>query len=386
MVILLLVRGIFRGLAEKCFWAPDERWHLTEKEKDFEVRHLRKFGTGTAVVVGLMFLLGAGGCKKTGAGDPASLAQDPANVNMAQVNGQAPLAQQPARVLSDRETADQSQQGEQYPDNAGQQGAYEADQAPPPLPDYAQPVATRPNTIWTPGYWQYGRGGYYWVPGAWVAPPYTGALWTPGYWGADGPRYRFHAGYWGRHVGFYGGIPYGGGYVGTGYRGGYWRGDRFYYNRAVNRLDPNIQYYYDQPEPAYAGIRVSYNGGQGGISIGPIAAEIYALHEQHERPLRYQYDLERESSLRHGQFYGVNGGRPEVYIATDGFELGVGRPVIIEQREGPPGHAYGLYKDHGDNGNGHGNGEWHGDNGNGHGNGHGDNGNGHGNGKGHGRD
>jgi hypothetical protein len=148
-------------------------------------------------------------------------------------------------------------------------------------------------------------------------------------------------------------------------------------------LDPNIQYYYDQPEPAYAGVRVSYNGGRGGISIGPIAAEIYALHEQHERPLRYQYDLERESSLRHGQFYGVNGGRPEVYIATDGFELGVGRPVIIEQREGPPGHAYGLYKDHGNNGN-------HGDNGNGHrddGNWQGDNGKGHGNeGKGHGNE
>ncbi len=335
---------------------------------------------GTKAAAGLIFLLCAAGCKKT-AGDAAS--GDPADVNMAPVTGQAQVAQQPQQVLGDREAEDPSQQGEQY-----------ADQAPPPLPNYAQPVATRPNTIWTPGYWQHSQGGYYWVPGAWVPAPYTGALWTPPYWAADGPRYRFHAGYWGKHVGFYGGIPYGGGYVGTGYRGGYWRGDRFYYNRAVNQLDPGIQYYYDQPEPAYTGVRVLQlrSGGHGGISIGPIAAEVFALREQHERPVRYQYNLERESALRHGQFYEVNRGRPEVYIATDGFELGVGRPhyeeqrpVIIEQREGPPGHAHGLYKDHGDNGN-------HGDNGKGHfkdhednGNGHGS-GNGHGNGKGHGKD
>jgi hypothetical protein len=334
------------------------------------VNGLRTIGTGAAIVAALAFLLGAGGCKKTA--DSGTASSDPADVNMAPVNGQAPVAQQPLQqVLADRETEQPTQQGE-----------YEADQAPPPLPDYQQPVATRPNTIWTPGYWQHSPSGYYWVPGAWVAPPYTGALWTPGYWGADGPRYRFHPGYWGRHVGFYGGIPYGGGYVGTGYRGGYWRGNQFYYNQAVNRVDPSIQFVYNQPEPVYAGVRVSYNGGSGGIAIGPIAAELFALREPHERPERYQYDLERESSMRHGQFYDVNRGRPEVYIATDGFELGVGRPVIVEQREGPPGHAYGLYKDHGDEGRGH-----DGDHGNGHGNeGHGDNGNGHGHGNGKGHD
>jgi WXXGXW repeat (2 copies) len=343
---------------------------------------------GTAIAVGLMFLLSAGGCKKTPVAAPMA-ADDPANVNMAPATGTA-------AVLADRETASQNQQGEDYPDSnqQGQPGNYEADQPPPPLPDYAQPVATRPNTIWTPGYWQHSPSGYYWVPGAWVAPPYIGALWTPGYWGADGERYRFHPGYWGRHVGFYGGVPYGGGYLGTGYRGGYWRGDQFYYNQAVNRVDPSISFVYNQPEPAYGGVRVSYNGGRGGISIGPIAAEIFALHERHERPLRYQDDMEREYAGRRGQFYDTNRGRPEVYIAGDGFQVGVGRPVIvdqrpvvIEQREGPPGHAYGLYKDHGDHGNGHGK-EDHGDHGNGHGNdGHGNDGHGdNGNGKGHGHD
>ncbi|HEY4380730.1 MAG TPA: hypothetical protein VGN01_10325 [Acidobacteriaceae bacterium] len=330
-----------------------------------------------AALAALAILLSAGGCKKTAdSGTSATTAAaDPADVNMAPANAQPAAAQPaPAQVLADREAASPTQQGE-----------YEADQAPPPLPDYQQPVATRPNTIWTPGYWQHSPAGYYWVPGAYVAPPYAGALWTPGYWGADGPRYRFHAGYWGRHVGFYGGIPYGGGYVGTGYRGGYWRGDQFYYNQAVNRVDPNaIRFVYNQPEPVYAGVRVSFNGGNGGISIGPVAAEIFALHETHERPLRYQYDLEREASLRHGQFYVANQGRPEVYIATDGFEIGVGRPAVVVQqpvvveRGGPPGHAYGHYKDHGDNGrgnggepgNGRGHEKDHGDNGKGHGHGH----------------
>ena len=51
--------------------------------------------------------------------------------------------------------------------------------APPPLPVYQQPELTDPGDEWTPGYWNYAQTGYYWVPGAWVAPPYSGALWTP---------------------------------------------------------------------------------------------------------------------------------------------------------------------------------------------------------------
>lgn len=256
----------------------------------------------------------------------------------------------------------------------GRVGNYEADQPPPPLPEYAQPVASRPNTIWTPGYWQHSQAGYYWVPGAWVAPPYVGALWTPGYWGADGPRYKFHHGYWGRHVGFYGGIPYGGGYMGTGYRGGYWRGNQFYYNRSVNRLDMNVIHdYYDQPEPGYSGVRVSYNGGNGGIMLLPIAAELIALHEEHERPVQYQYDLELRARGNRGQFFGFNQGRPEISFAPEGYVIDEEIPQYIEERDGSGrGHAYGHYKDHGDEGKGHGN------EGRGHGNGHGDEGNGHG--------
>ena len=75
---------------------------------------------------------------------------------------------------------------------------------------------------WTPGYWSYAPQGYYWVPGVWAQPPQVGFLWTPGYWGFIGGRYRYHYGYWGRHIGYYGGINYGNGYIGIGYQGGYW--------------------------------------------------------------------------------------------------------------------------------------------------------------------
>src|SRR6185437_9855081 len=92
----------------------------------------------------------------------------------------------------------------------------QASEAPPPLPDYAQPPCPQDGYIWTPGYWGWGGGGYYWVPGTWVQPPSVGVLWTPGYWAFGGGVYAFHAGYWGPQVGFYGGVNYGYGYGGRG--------------------------------------------------------------------------------------------------------------------------------------------------------------------------
>src|ERR1700682_1583192 len=95
--------------------------------------------------------------------------------------------------------------------------------APPVLPVYAQPACPGDGYIWTPGYWAYGDDGYFWVPGTWVLAPYTGALWTPGYWDySDDGVYVFNEGYWGLHIGFYGGVNYGYGYCGEGYQGGYW--------------------------------------------------------------------------------------------------------------------------------------------------------------------
>src|SRR6185437_2859657 len=80
--------------------------------------------------------------------------------------------------------------------------------APPPLPYYEQPIIPAEGYIWVPGYWAWdpGESDYYWVPGTWVLPPQPEFLWTPAYWGWVGDRYIFHPGYWGREVGFYGGI------------------------------------------------------------------------------------------------------------------------------------------------------------------------------------
>jgi WXXGXW repeat (2 copies) len=105
------------------------------------------------------------------------------------------------------------------------------EQAPPAIPDYAQPEAPGDGYIWTPGYWAWTGEGYEWVNGAWVNAPYTGALWTPGYWGDGYNGYYWNAGYWGPVVGYYGGINYGFGYFGIGFYGGYWGGGRFWYNR-----------------------------------------------------------------------------------------------------------------------------------------------------------
>jgi hypothetical protein len=105
--------------------------------------------------------------------------------------------------------------------------------APPMIPVYEQPALPGEGYIWTPGYWAYSGDDYFWVPGTWVRPPTVGYLWTPGYWAYDSGRYAFRTGYWGPHIGYYGGINYGYGYTGVGYQGGYWSGRVFTYNTAV---------------------------------------------------------------------------------------------------------------------------------------------------------
>ena len=64
--------------------------------------------------------------------------------------------------------------------------------APPALPVYVQPPCPEVGYIWTPGYWAWDDGDYYWVPGTWVSAPSVGLLWTPGYWGwGDGGYFGY---------------------------------------------------------------------------------------------------------------------------------------------------------------------------------------------------
>ena len=160
--------------------------------------------------------------------------------------------------------------------------------APPPLRVYQQPGIPGEGYIWTPGYWAYGEEfqNYYWVDGTWVQPPEIGFLWTPAYWGWDGNGFNFYEGYWGREVGFYGGINYGFGYSGRGYEGGRWQNDHFYYNRSVNNINQtNIHNTYNETVINNVTVnRTSYNGGTGGVAARPTAQEQAVVQQRHIAP------------------------------------------------------------------------------------------------------
>ncbi len=240
-----------------------------------------------------------------------------------------------------------SDQGDQYDPayeadvDAGQQ-ALEASDPPPPLPTYQQPEAPAPNYLWTPGYWMYAPVGYYWVPGAWVAAPYPGALWTPGYWGYYGGRYRFNRGFWGSHIGFYGGVNYGFGYIGSGYHGGYWRGNNFYYNRTVNRINvTRITNVYNHTVVVNNYNRISYNGGRGGIAVRPQPAELAAMRGPRVPPMTAQIQNQRQAAQNRAQFFNQNRGRPAIVAAPRPFVADKGvrptvRPMPVNQPQPRP--------------------------------------------------
>ena len=155
--------------------------------------------------------------------------------------------------------------------------------APPPLPVYAQPAIPAPGYMWTPGYWAWSDGGgYYWVPGTWVQPPQVGVLWTPGYWGWNNGAYAYNAGYWGPHIGFYGGVNYGYGYGGAGYEGGYWNHGQLANNRSVNNVsNVNITNTYNKTVINNTTVNnTSFNGGTGGVQAQPTAQEQAAEAQQ----------------------------------------------------------------------------------------------------------
>jgi len=167
--------------------------------------------------------------------------------------------------------------------------------------------------MWTPGYWAYANGGYYWVPGTWVQPPQVGVLWTPGYWGFVGGFYAFHAGYWGPHIGFYGGVNYGYGYGGVGFGGGRWVGNSFAYNRAVTNINVTVVHNtYNETVINNTTTKVSYNGGTGGIAVAPTPKERAAAQESHVPPTPMQRQHVQEAAKNPGLFAKVNGGRPAI--------------------------------------------------------------------------
>jgi WXXGXW repeat (2 copies) len=185
--------------------------------------------------------------------------------------------------------------------------------APPALPVYAQPLCPAEGYIWTPGYWAYADGDYYWVPGTWVMAPEPGLLWTPGYWAWNGAAFIFNQGYWGPQVGFYGGINYGFGYFGQGYVGGRWNNGQFYYNRAVNNINvTNIKNVYVTQVNTTTVNRVSYNGGNGGITARPSAQDQAAARERHMPPVAAQTEQAHAAQSNKQLRASVNHGKPPI--------------------------------------------------------------------------
>jgi hypothetical protein len=226
------------------------------------------------------------------------------------------------------------------PTGAGSSGggyAIQADQAPPPLPDYDQPPMPAPGYYWTPGYWAWNNVDYYWVPGVWVEPPQPGLLWTPGYWAFVGGVYAFRPGYWGPRVGFYGGINYGFGYTGRGYEGGRWEGQNFFYNTAVNNIGvARVTNVYNSPvvvNNVTTINRVSFNGGTGGVVAAPTPQQLSAASERHIPPTPLQQNHVRAASVQPQQFLNTNQGKPAV-AATP-------RPSAFNTKEAVPAKAAG---------------------------------------------
>lgn len=220
---------------------------------------------------------------------------------------------------------------------------------PPPLPVYEQPPCPAEGYIWVPGYWSYDYDydDYYWVPGTWVLAPETGYLWTPGYWGWEGSGFIFHEGYWGPRVGFYGGIDYGYGYPGEGYRGGRWDNGQFYYNRSVNNVNvTNIRNVYNTTVVNQTTVnRISYNGGQGGVTARPTAADQQAAGERHMAPVAVQTQHARDAAANPQQRASENRGKPPV-AATDKPAAFKGANVVAARSAGgeytpPPNRGQG---------------------------------------------
>jgi hypothetical protein len=199
--------------------------------------------------------------------------------------------------------------------------------APPVLPVYEQPPCPVAGYIWTPGYWGWGDGDYYWVPGVWVAPPSVGVLWTPPWWGWNNGAYVFNEGYWGPTVGFYGGVNYGYGYSGNGYWGGRWEGNAFRYNTAVTRVNTNIVHntYVDRSvvNKQVNANRASFNGPNG-VKAEPTAEQKAAAANAKKMPptsqqLARQQAASKDQNLRAS----VNKGNPNA-DAIKSFNKGEG--------------------------------------------------------------
>jgi hypothetical protein len=214
---------------------------------------------------------------------------------------------------------------------------------PPALPVYEQPPCPEEGYLWTPGFWDWDADNqdYYWVPGTWVMAPQPGLLWTPAWWGWEGGGFLFHGGYWATEVGWYGGINYGFGYWGHGFWGGRWDHDRFMYNRAVFNVNERVIHNVYEDRTVIVNNRgenrVSYNGGEGGITERPNQREEAAEHLQHFPPARAQVEHRQMARSDPQMRASANHGKPPV-AATGRAGDFKGHDVVAAREAGAPYH------------------------------------------------
>ena len=159
----------------------------------------------------------------------------------------------------------------------------------------------------------------------WVPPPRVGLLWTPPWWGWNNGAYVFNQGYWGPHVGFYGGINYGYGYTGNGYWGGRWSGNNFQYNTAVTRVNTTVvhnTYINNSFNKNVNANRTSFNGPNG-IKAEPTAEQkAAAANAKKVGPTSQQLSRQQAASKDQNLRASVNKGTSEQR----------GDPVIQQKR------------------------------------------------------
>ena len=154
--------------------------------------------------------------------------------------------------------------------------------------------------------------------------------------GSDGV-FVFHEGYWGEHVGFYGGINYGYGYGGRGYEGGRWDNGHFFYNRSVNRVNETIIHNtYNTRIVENNTTRVSYNGGTGGIEARPTAQEETYNKERHVGRVAAQNEHIQQARSNPELRASNNQGKPPIAATA--------KPADFKSGVVPARQAGGAYK------------------------------------------
>ena len=150
-------------------------------------------------------------------------------------------------------------------------------------------------------------------------------------------RYGWHRGFWGRYIGYYGGVNYGNGYVGRGYYGGYWNHDQFNYNRQVTNVNNTVIHntYITNVTNVTTYNRVSYSGGRGGVNFPPTQAELAALRQPRLPELRVQQQNKVAASMNRAQFASVNrpaaDGRPGPASSRGTAETGSDRTAPTDE-------------------------------------------------------